>query len=265
MESKQKPIAAPEFIKALMNDFSGEAIFNIDDDLMHDALGEVKTKSIKSSNVFLSVGCFPKDHWVFINTKLKFTRLPYSEIEIVNYQNFLGGGFKAYVSQNLISFDCKIADPDNGMQRKDLGVLVVFTNEVNGRDGILIGTKGPIEKEQRDKMSLLVVMLIEMVNRLLDTINNPTIVEVDTVKRAANLMINPQHEDFKKLSKSTILHTVRRKAVPSEDGEKRNGTEKSPHLRRGHLRTYKSGKTAWVKSSSVKNHDGSAKLYAVKK
>ena len=104
-----------------------------------------------------------------------------------------------------------------------------------------------------------------MIKKVLDLINNPTIIEVDTVKRAANLMINPQHKDFKKLSKSTILHTVRRKAAANEDGEKRNGTEKSPHLRRGHLRTYKSGKTAWVKSSSVKNHDGAAKLYAVKK
>ena len=264
MASKQKSIPV-QLKKAALNDFTGEAIFNVDDDILNDCLGVVKKGLLITSSVFLSVDNLPKGHWIFVDTKLKLERLPYSEIEIVNYQDFLGGGFRAYISESLMKIQHKVVIPDDKLNCRNMSASLIFTNKVNGRDGILIATQGATGKDERNAVAQVVIMMIEMIKKVLDLINNPTIIEVDTVKRAANLMINPQHKDFKKLSKSTILHTVRRKAAANEDGEKRNGTEKSPHLRRGHLRTYKSGKTAWVKSSSVKNHDGAAKLYAVKK
>lgn len=119
-------------------------------------------------------------------------------------------------------------------------------------------------------LGTMAMLTIDIVNITLHELNKkPEYIKSTSLPSPTPLpqkQSRPQHKKQSSKPQQQFIYLnkdIKVTEVGEGDGERKKGTPKSPHTRRGHYRHYKNGKVVWIKPTKVRGGKNKQKFYKI--
>lgn len=176
-----------------------------------------------------------ENHWLEIQGDYQPLRLPQDEIEFT--VRLRDGVFRVYLSRLVI----KISGNDGGGTNTRVSAVGVFANNHANKPCVLISISKALCAMELGIVVRELDVILQICNGLVELIGDNSKVEVSSRNRSGAMILGASSPD------AIQVISVKPGAVIERSGQH----EVRSHLRRGHHRTYKSGRVGWVKAAQV--------------